>query len=67
MIDSEVFVEAIIYDEDGNLQTPNPMDDLYYQIQSLVYLYQNNPEWPEDFKRDIMDYVQRCTDLLQKM
>ena len=66
-MDSFDFVTDIIYDKDGNFKHPTKMLDLYYHIQTLVYLYKNNPEWPRMVKDDIMRYVQECTDLLEKM
>ena len=66
-MDSFDYVTEMIYDGKGNLKAPSKMDNLYHQIQSLVYLYQNNPEWPEIVKQDIMQYVDDCTNLLEKM
>jgi hypothetical protein len=66
-MDSFDYVTGIIYNERGEYKPPNPMDNLYYQIQTLVYLYQKNPEWPEMVKQDIMQYVEDCTGLVEKM
>lgn len=67
MKSSRIYVEDIIYDENGNFESPTKMIDLYRVIQTLVYLYRENPEWEENFKQDIMQYVKECIDLLEKM
>jgi hypothetical protein len=66
-MDSFDYVTEMIYDGNGNLKTPSRMNNLYYEIQTLVYLTQNNPEWPDLVKQDIMEYVENCTNLLEKM
>lgn len=67
MIDSRYIVEDIIYDNQDNLKTPSKMDDLPYQIQTLVYLYKQNMDWEDDFKDDIREYVKRCIDAMEKI
>lgn len=66
-ITTNEFVETIIYDEHGNFKNPSPLNNLYWEIQTLVFLYQNNPEWSDELKQDVMEYVQKCTDLLEKI
>lgn len=67
MIDSRYIVEDIIYDNQDNLKTPSKMDNLPYQIQTLVYLYKQNMDWEDDFKDDIREYVKRCIDAMEKI
>lgn len=66
-MDSMNYVVNMIYDHNGDLDKPNPQQDLYHTIQTLTYLYQQHPEWDEDFKRDIKEYTQQCIDLLMKI
>lgn len=61
------YIVNIIYDHNGNLDKPKANDDVYYKIQTLTYLYQQHPEWDEDFKADIKEYVRQCIDVLMKV
>jgi hypothetical protein len=67
MLDSRELVEKIIYDKPGILKNPDKMNDLYSEIRYLVEMYKASPEWDDEFKEDIREYVGKCINMLEKM
>jgi hypothetical protein len=64
--DSYDYVLELLYDDGGTPKAPTKMDNLYQTIQNLVLIYKRHPEWPQELKTDMMQYVDKCTDLLEK-
>lgn len=65
--DSRKYIEDLIYENNYYIRTPTSKDDISYQIQTLVSLYKENPEWDDNFKEDIKEYVKKCIDKLDKI
>lgn len=67
MDSTKKYIEDIIYGDNYQIRTPTSQDDVAYQIQTLVFLYKENPEWQDNFKQDIQEYVKKCIDRLDKV
>jgi hypothetical protein len=65
--DSYDYILDLLYSDNGIPKEPSKYDDLYRTIQNIVLIYQKNPDWPDEMKQDMMQYVQKCTNLLEKM
>ena len=65
--DSYDYVIDLLYRENGIPRDPSVMDNLYQTIQNLTLIYKANPDWPDELREDIMAYVEKCINLLQKV
>jgi len=65
--DSYDYVIDLLYRENGIPRDPSVMDNLYQTIQNLTLIYKANPDWPDELREDIMAYVGKCINLLQKI
>lgn len=65
--DSRKYIEDLIYENNYYIRTPTSKDDINYQIQTLISLYKENPDWDDNFKEDIKEYVKKCIDKMDKV